>query len=549
MQKSTIIGGLAVSGLAISIMTGGSNRGTEADFTRAALPPSAHLELRSELSNVYVNLPVDVGPVAKRAESAMPDKLANIVEWMAGAACAKRTQWVECNSAKLEGSIVRKGPVEFQIDGSAAKLNIPLHYDLTATGVGWAKFLSERKSGEFVLTVPFGIEINPSTGLAVLQREVQVGSGDQISLLKGTVKLARLVEPKLRPTLKAAEDELRQALMQVPARAALERSWAALSQPLELGQGSGLWLTAVPDHYSNGGIVQIGDRLFYRIAIAARMSVAEAEKSNSGRQRKTLPVLSQHAGAPGPARIRMGSLLSLDSMQQAAEATFVRADAFESRSDRFTEPLKVKVRGARVYPAQRQIGLELELDVTNHKGHHHHGKAHLVGRPVLDPNTGTVAVADVSFPPVSTNGPGAKAPAAPRLGIEPFASKWMAAARIDVARSLEDAVPRATLMLNQKIDNDLVLTARLSQAVPASVELVKNGAYLLIDLVGDVSFEYTAPVADDAARLEKQGTGAGSKTDSVTPGFSGKKMPAKKALRRDKAADARTEGASKRTVN
>lgn len=534
MRKSTLFAGLAASGLAILFITGGSDRGSEADFTRAALPAPERLELRSELSSVFVNLPVDVGAVAKRAETAIPEKLASVIEWLPEAACAKRTQWIECNSAKLEGSISRSGAIGFEIEGNTAKLRIPLKYDLTATGIGWAKSLSERKSGDFTLSVPFGIEINPASGLAVAVREPQASSGaDQVALLKGTVKLARLVDSKIKPALKVAEDDLRQALSSVPVRAALERSWAALAQPLELGHGSGLWLTAMPDHYGNGGFVSVDGRLFYRIAIATRLAVTEAEKVGGGKQRKTLPVLSQNPLPPGQARIRMGSHLSLDSMQQAAEATFVRAEPFESRSDRFTEPLKVKVRGVRVYPAQRQIGLELDLDVRNHKGHHHHGKAHLVGRPVLDTGTGTVAVADVSFPPVSANAPGHKGSVAPRLGIEPFASRWMGAARIDVARTLQDVLPRATLMLNQKVAPDLVLTARLTQAVPTSVELVRSGAYLLIDLVGDVSFEYTAPSGEETARMTPAGSDI--KANSVTPGSSGKKTEPKKApAKRDK---------------
>lgn len=532
MRKSTLIGGLAAGGLAVLLMTGGSNRGTEGDFTRAALPAPANLDLRAELSNIYINLPVEIDPVVKRVNEALPEKLAAVTEWLSDAACAKRTQWVECNSAKLEGTIVRNGPVALEIESNAAKLKVPLKYDLAATGVGWAKVLTDRKSGEFVLSVPFAIDVNAATGLGVALRDVQADNTEQVTLLKGTIRLAKLVEPKVRPALKAAEDDLRQALTQVPARAALERSWAALAQPLELGRGSGLWLTAVPDHYSNGGLTSADGRLLYRIAIAARLSVTEAEKAQGGKQRKTQPVLAQSPLPPGPARIRMGSQLSLESMQQAAEAAFVRSETFENRGDRFTEPLKVKVRGARVYPAQRQIGLELDLDVTNHKGHHHHGKAHLVGRPVLDAGTGTVTIADVSFPPVAASNSSQKASGVPRLGIEPFASKWMSTARIDIARALEDAVPRASLMLNQKLDPDLVITARLSQAVPASVEPVRNGTYLLLDLVGDVSFEYTGAVGEDG----KAATASEIKANSVAPGLSGRKTEPKKLIKREKSA-------------
>lgn len=520
MEKRYIVAGAVAAGALFMLKASSDWRRADVEFTRPALPAPARVDLRGDLSTVHVGIPVDLGPVAQRAEAALPAKLANVVEWLADAACAKRTQWVECNSAKMEGTITRTGPVELQIESSTAQLRVPIKYELAATGIGWANNLTESKSGDFVLTVPFSIGLGAAQGLEVAARDALQASDGQITLLKSTIKLARLLEPRVKPAVKAAEDELRKSLAQVPVRAALQRAWTALNQPLELGQGSGLWLAATPEHYSSGGFISADGRTHYRIAIATRLTVAEAERGTPSTSRRSQPVPSQSPQPPGPARVRMAVGVDLEAIGQAAEATFASGETIESRADRFTEPVKVKVRRTRVYPAQRQIGLELDLDVTTHKGATYSGKAHLVGRPVLDPATGTVTVTDVSFPAVSGgDAKRAKPEGVPRLGTEPFASKFAAAAKLDVARTLKDALPRASHMLNQRLGKDLVLTARLSEAVPASLELARDGAYLLLDLTGELTLVYDGalePGAPDIAHAEpaKDAGGAATATPS-----------------------------------
>ncbi len=384
MNKRYLIAGALAAGTSVVWFTSSGWRSADIEFTRAALPAPAKVDLRADLSTVYVGVPVEIGPVAQRAEALIPARLAPILEWLPDAACAKRTQWVECNSAKMEGTITRTGPVEFQIDANAARLRIPFKYELSATGVGWANHLTEKKAGDYVLTVPFSIGVNPGTGLEVVSKEDPQAADASVTLLKATIKLPRLIDAKVRPAIKAAEDELRKALADVPVRPALHRAWAALNQPLELGQGSGLWLSATPEYFGNGGIVAVDGRMMYRIAIATRLTVAESERATTPTTRRTNPIPSQTPLVPGPTRVRMAAAVDLEAMRQSAEATFVKGEVIESRADRFTEPVKVRVRGTRIYPAQRQIGLELDLDVTTHKGVTHSGKAHLVGRPVLD---------------------------------------------------------------------------------------------------------------------------------------------------------------------
>ena len=457
------------------------------EFTRPALPPAAVLELKPVQSLSHVVLPVELGPLTQHAEDALPQQLAVVHEWLADAACGKRNRYVECNSAKIEGDISRAGPVELQVAGSMIKLVIPVKYALTATGAGWASALSEHKAGETKVDVSFAVSVNPVSGLDVTKRDDPALPGATVGLLKGNVKLARLLDQQLRPVVKAAEDDLRRTLATMPVMAAVTRAWDALAQPFELGTGSGLWLKGAPEFYAAGGFVANGSKLSYQVPIASHLAISDAGRSQPSGTKRT-PVASLDAMPAGPSRVRIGVPIDLEAMRQAAQAIFVNGQVFESRADRFTEPLKVKVRNTRVYPALRLIGLELDVEVTNPKGATYAGKLNLAGRPVLDTAAGIVTLADLTFPPVSGKETAAQAPGIPRLGTEPFTSMFAAGAKLDVSRALSEALPRASQMLNQRIGDDLMIKAELAHAVPVSLELTKDGALLLVDLVGDLAF-------------------------------------------------------------
>lgn len=500
MQRRTLIIGMAAAGALGAGVANGSWRGGDVEFTRPPVAAPARIDLRGEPSSVYVGVPVDLDGVLRAAEAALPATPVAVVDWAANGACARRTQWVECTSAKLEGIVSRNGDLGIQLDHAGIKLRIPVRYDLAATGIGWTRHLTDHKSGDAVISVPFDVALATNGALEVAPRsEARTGETD-VALLKATVRLDRVLEARLRPALKAAEEALRAAFARLPVRAAVNNAWTSLVRPMELAPGSGLWLYGMPESYGFGGLASVDGRTMLRVAITARLAVSDGEQASAAVSRRSQPVLSQAPAAPGPTRLRMAAAVDLESMRQAADAALVTGEAFETRVDRFTEPVKVKVRSTRVYAANRQIGLELDLDATTAKGASHSGKAHLVGRPVLDAVAGTVGVADVSFPPVSGKEQhGTRAAGLPRLGTEPFASRFAGAARLDIAQPLKDALPRATHLLNQKLERDMVLTAKLAEAVPVSLELARDGAYLVVDLMGELTFVYNGPQQQMAA--------------------------------------------------
>jgi hypothetical protein len=497
LQKIYLALGALGGGLALFMSSGsGSNKST-LEFSKPALAPAAHLELRPNLSSVFVSLPVAIEPLTKRIDAALPEQLVTVREFLPDAACGIRgSAGHDCNTAKLEGTITRNGPVELKVEPAGLRFVVPVKYTLAATGVGWASAMSERKSGETTSSVSFSVTISPSSGLDVAVQDEGPAASAAVSLLKANIKIARLLEPTVRPAFKSAEADLRQALSALPIKPAVHRVWSLLASPVELGEGSHMWLRSTPEYYSIGRFVGDQTQLSYQVAIATRLAVVEAKREalTPGRQQ---PV-SALDKPPAAAHVRLAMPIDLEAIRQAAEATFRKGQEFESRADRFSEPVRVKIRNTRIYPALRQIGLELDVEATTHKGKPFVGKLNLVGRPVIDAASGTVTLADVTFPLVSNKIDTAVGiHDAPRLGTEPFASLFAGAARLDIARPLADAMPRVAQLFSQRIGNDVTLQGRFSEAVPVSFELASDGAWLIVDVTGDITYAYTA--SNDAA--------------------------------------------------
>jgi Domain of unknown function (DUF4403) len=498
LQKIYLALGAIGGGLALFMTSGsGSNKST-LEFSKPALAPATHLEMRPNLSSVFVSLPVDIGPLAKRIDAALPDQLLAVREFLPDAACGIRgSAGHDCNTAKLEGAISRNGPVELKVEPAGLRFVVPVKYTLAATGLGWASAMSERKSGETTSSVSFSVNISPSNGLDVTVQDESTPSGAAVQLLKANIKIARLLEPAVRPVFKTAEADLRRALSALPIKNAVHRVWGLLASPVELGEGSHMWLRSSPEYFSTGRFVGDQSQLSYQLAIATRLAVVEAKREavTPGRQQ---PV-SALDKPPAAAHVRLAMPIDLEAIRQAAEATFRKGQEFESRADRFSEPVRVKIRNTRIYPALRQIGLELDVEATTHKGKPFVGKLNLVGRPVIDAASGTVTLADVTFPLVSNKiDTSVGIHDAPRLGTEPFASLFAGAARLDIARPLADAMPRVAQLFSQRIGNDVTLAGRFSEAVPVSFELASDGAWLIVDVTGDITYAYTS-IADGAA--------------------------------------------------
>ena len=472
----------------------------EVEFTRAPAAASAGIDMRPAVSTAHVSLAVDLARVARRTEAAVAQRLAMGVDTV-DPACAKRPPVADCNAPKLDGTIALSGPVEANAVNGSVRVRVPLKFSVMQG--------AERASVETAVSFLFKVQSGPGATFEIARVEEPATEGSS----GPHARTIRLVESRLKPVALTVQDELRATLAALPVTTAMQRAWNALSQPIELGAGSGNWFKAAPEVAGTGDLATIDGKPVFRIPIAARLSIESGERAAAPQRR---PVIQGQVNTAGGAVIRIATPIRLDTVQPAIDNAFVKAGPIETRPDRFGPPVNVEVKRARLYPSVRQIALELDIVASRFEGQTYKGKAHLVGRPVLDIERRLVTLSDITFPPVpQREAASAKTAAgAPRLATDPFAGKLAQAVRFDVARDLTDALPRTSALLHQRLDDRLSLAARADTAAPVSVELSRDGAWLLTDITGALTLTYEGPaepaqVVASAERPSEPGLPAG----------------------------------------
>ena len=455
---------------------------TEIEFTRpgpAALPT---VELRPAVSTAHVTMAVDLPRVARRAETALTQRLAMGLD-VADAACTKRSQPPECATARLDGNVSLAGRAEATASGGTVRVRLPLKIDAVQA--------ADRPSFEMVLG--FAFKVQAGGGLPVEVTRIDEPAADAVA--GSNPRSVRLVETRLRPLALSIQDELRVVLGALPVAAATEKGWNALSQSIDLGSGN--WLKAVPEVAGLGDLVTTDRGSALRIPIAARLSIETSERGASPARRG---VVHGQVNTAGGAVIRVAAPIALTALQPAIDGVFVKAGALETRPDRLGPPVKVEVRRARIYPSLRQVGVELDIAASRFEGQTYLGKAHLLGRPVLDVESRMVTLTDISLAPMPQRDASTPkfAASAPRLANDPFTGKLASVFRIDVARDAADLLPRTNGMLQRRLDDKLSLSSRLTASEPVSFEFSKAGGWLLTDLSGTFSLQYEGPAVEVA---------------------------------------------------
>ncbi len=489
-----LVGGLTITGYAIHRVW----TPTQVEFTRAAPPALTAVELRPELSTAHVTLPLDLARVARRTEQALAQRLAMGLD-VADPACARRASAPDCAGVKLDGAVTLAGSVETSASPGVVRLRLPLKVDVAVQG-------TERTRIDAPLTFVFRVQGSHAAAFEVARLDEAVtdpASGPHARIL-------RLVETRLKPIALSAQDELRAVLADLPVAAATQRAWSALSNSIEIGADT--WLKGQPEVAGAGEIAAADGRPVVRVPIATRISVETGVRSPAPPRRS---VVHGQVNTAGAAVIRMAMPISLTALQPAIDQAFVKAGVIETRPDRFGPSVKVEVARAKLYPSVRQLAVELDISATRYEGQVYYGKAHLVGRPVLDGQQRLVTLADIGFPSAAQRETGnvKSDPGAPRLATDPFAAKLANAVRIDVSRDVDEALPRTNRMLHQRIDDRLSLSARLEQVKPASFEVASSGGWLLIDLAGSLTLNMDAQevvVGSDVAAGQRTVDAAGS---------------------------------------
>ncbi len=495
----------------------------EIQFTRTPFAGVVEQDQRAGETTLFFGIPIEMTSVVAVAEASLASQIARSREFIDDIACDKRkSAFVECNGAIVTAELTRTGAITASADGSRLQVTIPVTYDINARGHGWASYLTDRKTGITSVSVPFDVSLSTTFGLDVRLAGDLVWADKGVPVLKGKVPLSRMADGKIKAQIKGIAEELRKTLAAQPIRDSADRAWRALHAPIELTRGPSLWLRSQPERIYSGGFAMVDGVMQYRLGFDAKVSVHRGErpaplfvKALPGPLRQ--PPGKQDAAKPetGQTVLRLPYDVGALALQQTIAMAFPKSDVIETRADAKSAPIKVRVTSASTFPARDRLALELNLDVVEPSrllgmG----GKAYLIGKPVFDPATGILEVREITFPGAPQKG--GKAPEGVlRIGEEPFAGRFAAAARLDIGKVIEGMQPRINAMLNQPLDETMELSGAFASMQVVGVDPIKDGFRLLLELKGTLSIIPRAgvvrttgsmqPTADtvDAARQKR----------------------------------------------
>ena len=454
---------------------------TAVEFTRAAPEASQEVELRPAVSTVHLAVPADLTRVARRMDDALAQRLAMGLD-LADPACARKPAPSDCSSAKSRPTVVSTGRATASVESGTVRVVIPLRIDPSASAAA--------EPIETSLSFAFKVR----GGGAVPLEIARVNEAGTVKASTTDLRLIRLVETRLKPLSLTAEDELRTVLANLPLTQATEHAWTSLSRGIVLDDDTQTRLVAIPEVAGAGELVSIANSAIYRIPIAARLSIQNSKQDAKPARRS---VINGQVVTAGRAAIRLASPVALAPLQSLIDATFVRGGPIETQADRFGPPVKVEIFSARLYPSAHMLALQLDLSASRFAGQVYRGKAYLVGRPVLDAERQLVTLADIGFPQAQAadiRRPGTNA-SAPRLASEPFANKLASIVRLDVSSTVAEAHPRASRLLNRRIDDRLSVSAVLDPAHPIAFEVTSAGGWIVSEVSGTLTLTYDTGAA------------------------------------------------------
>jgi hypothetical protein len=489
----------------------------EIQFTRTPFAGVVEADQRASETTLFLSIPVEIASALTVAEAALAGQIARSREYVDDIACDKRKgPYVECNGAVVTTEVTRTGAVVVSAEGSRLLIKIPVTYDINARGHGWASYLTDRKTGSTTVAAPFDVSLSPTFGLDVRIAGDLVWDDKVVPVLKGKIALARMADAKIKTQLKGIAEELRKTLAAQPIREGAEKAWRALHVPIELTRAPSLWLRGQPERIYSGGFATLDGAIVYRLGFDAKVSVHRGERP-APLLVKPLPgplrqsPTKQDTAKPEMAQtvLRLPYDVGALALQQTIAAAFPKADVIETRADAKSAPIKVRVVSASTFPAREKLALELSLDVVEpSRLLGMTGKAYLIGRPVLDPETGILDIREIAFPGAPQKG-GKTPEGVLRIGEEPFAGRFAGAARLDIGRVIEGMMPRINAMISQPLDDVMELSGAFQSIKIVGVDPIKDGFRLMLELKGTLSILPRTGAARATGSIQPSGATVG----------------------------------------
>ena len=470
-------------------------------FTKAPARSAFKIEPKPVMTGVFFAVPVEPQEALAAAEVALPETIARINEPVANAACGKRIKEVECVSGRVEGEIVRNGPIELTAKDGKLLLKVPLKYTFSVRGHGWASGIEDKKTGTLIASSQAEAVLHSGYALDLAAPEAWQWSERQITFGKGQLDIGRTAAPKMQAMQAAFTQRLTAELSAQPVPAAVQKVWRTLQQPLLLTKAPELWLSADPVRVSGAGFQQDARRLSYRIAIGTRASLHEAKPQTLAQRSTTVK------RAPEPTRptldmlttqLRLPILIGNERLQTIAARAFPAKEQLTTQADRFSDAVQVATRRAHIYASQRLLALEIDLDILGPKAWAgRNGRMHLLGRPVLDAGLETIGIDSVSMPVTTSKDvreakDGGNAPKL-RVGAEPFAARFASAVKIDISRDVQNAVAQINASLEQQVEDNTTMSVKFDSGQASAVEPISEGLAVIVTVTGQLMLQPDLP--------------------------------------------------------
>lgn len=495
----------------------------EVQFTRIAHLGFADAEPLAIETTLFARLPFDSTGFLQTLEALLDGGIRSR-EVVENLACDKRrTQWVECVSGTVTAELMLAGRPSLTVDGGRLVVAIPLKYDLTGRGYGWASYLTDRKSGTITAKIPIEVALGPGFRTALrLGRDI-AWSGEAVPVLKAQVTMASIADAKLKALLTPALDVLKHQIEDPRVRQLGSEAWQSLAQPIAVMPEQ--WLRAEPKRFQSlsFAVNPDGDASLH-LGLVARTTLHEGARPESivpgpmpdpGREPSRFATTGGGSDRGVETTLRVPLQVSAQSFEAAVRTLFPKGERIETQADHRASPITVRVLDANLRPARDRFALELQLDVLEpQRLRGMTGKAYLVAKPVIDAEAGTIAFEDIVFPP-ALRAPGARDPAvsdlsarelgarelgarelAPqtkaqilRIGEEPFAGRFAASGRILIGDALARLLPQVNQTLAQAREAGTDMGGQFTRVEIASVMPAREGIRILVDLKGMLVIE------------------------------------------------------------
>ncbi len=472
--------------------------------------PAAVQPVRRELTVMQLALPIDLQAATETAEAALPQSLGRVIDWLDDAACARRTRWLECTGAKIEGEVERNGEVSLTITEGRLELSVPLKYSLSARGLGWARDLRDQKTGELVAKVPIEVVVASDFETAVRFKDGIVLSERTVQILqKGKFALSKTIDARLKKPLAPVLESIREGVGAKGFKETAEKAWRALHTPIELSREPQLWLRVEPERITGGGFVVDEGKPLFRLQIASRISVATGQRPAPPLTRLmpalTKPAAGETIASDGRSTLRLPIVMGWEPMLEAVRTSFPKREVVKSALSRDATQLAGQVRTVSFYAARNQLGIEMQLEIKEPaRWAGQIGTAHFVGQPIV--RNGILEMETVELPgqrsvfaPQPKGAPRTvEGQNAPRIGIEPFGARIQRAARMDLGPALRDILPHANSLIEQPLGEGFSLGGRFDEVVITGVEPVRDGFEVAFSLGGQLLLRYDPAIASAA---------------------------------------------------